>query len=153
MSELYTATPECDGIVSIALNGSEVTPPVENGYAVIRRKWKAGDKIELTLPMDVQRVKAIDKVEATRGQVALQYGPLVYCVEGVDQKLDKSLDSDASLTTEWKPDLLGGVKVIQGEWADDSSLTAIPYYARANRGIDGAEPKAGAPSTVWLKDE
>jgi DUF1680 family protein len=139
--------------VSIALNGSEIAPPVENGYAVIRRAWKAGDKIDLVLPMKIQRVRGIDKIEATRGQVALQYGPLVYCAEGVDQELDKALDSDAPLTTEWKPDLLGGLKVIQGTWADGSPLMAIPYYARGNRAADAADPKAAAPSTVWLKEQ
>jgi len=153
VSELYAGTPECDGIVSIALNGSEITPPVEDGYAVIRRSWKAGDKIDLVLPMKIQRVRAIDKIEATRGQVALQYGPLVYCAEGVDQELDKVIESDSPLTTEWKPDLLGGVKVIQGTWADGSPLTAIPYYARANRTEDAADPKAAAHSTVWLKEQ
>jgi len=105
------------------------------------------------LPMKIQRVRGIDKIEATRGQVALQYGPLVYCAEAVDQELDKAVDSDSPLTTEWKPDLLGGVKVIRGTWADGCPLTAIPYYARANRAEDAADPKAAAHSTVWLKEQ
>ena len=59
-------------------------PKIENGYAVIDRTWKAGDKIELELPMEPQRVKCIDEVEANRGRVALRYGPLVYNIESVD---------------------------------------------------------------------
>jgi len=153
VSELYTTTPPSDGIKALALNGSAVEPRIENGYAVITRTWKAGDKIDLVLPMKIQRIKGIDKVEATRGQVALQYGPLVYCAEAVGQDLDQAIDSDSPLKTEWKPDLLGGVKVIKGTWADGSPLTAIPYYARANRTGDTAEPKAAAHSIVWLKEQ
>ena len=87
VSELYSSTPQSDGITSIALNGSAITPRVEKGYAVITRTWKAGDKIDLVLPMKIQRIKGIDKIAATRGQVALRYGPLIYCVESVDQEL------------------------------------------------------------------
>ncbi len=153
VSELYINAPESDGITSIALNGSPITPPVENGYAVITRTWKAGDKIDLVLPMTVQRVKGIDKIEATRGRVALQYGPLIYTAESVDQELGKVLDPESALSTEWRGDLLGGVKVIRGTWSDGSPLTAIPYYARANRALGGADPKAATRSTVWLKEQ
>ena len=153
VSDLYTGTPESDGITSIALNGAAITPPVEKGYAVITRTWKAGDKIELVLPMKVQRIKGSEKIAATKGQVALSCGPLVYCAESVDQDLDKVLGADSALQTEWKGDLLGGVKVIKGTWADGSPLMAIPYYARANRAVDAVDPKAAAPSTVWLKEQ
>jgi DUF1680 family protein len=151
VSELYTPAPESNGIASIAVNGSAVTPKIENGYAVIARTWKAGDKIELVLPMKVQRIKADDKVAATRGRVALQYGPMIYCVEKADQELGKVLSPDSALTTEWKADLLDGVMVIKGTWADGSPLTAIPYYIRDNRNT--AEPRSRSlNSTVWLKD-
>jgi len=56
VSELYTGTPDSDGIASISVNGSAINPHVEKGYAVITRKWRAGDKIDLKLPMKVQRV-------------------------------------------------------------------------------------------------
>jgi uncharacterized protein len=104
------------------------------------------------LPMRVQRIKADDKVAATRGRVALQYGPMIYCVEKADQELGKVLSPDSALTTEWKADLLDGVMVIRGTWADGSPLTAIPYYIRDNRNT--AEPRSRSlNSTVWLKDQ
>jgi len=153
VSDLYTGTPRSSGITSIALNGSAITPPVAKGYAVITRDWKAGDKIDLVLPMKVQRVKGIDIIAATRGQVALRYGPLIYCVESVDQNLDNVLRADSALHAEWKGDLLDGVKIIKGTWANGSPLTAIPYYARNNRTIDTPEGRRAARSSVWLKDQ
>ncbi len=160
VSGLYTSTPPSDGITSISVGGSAIDPPVEKGYAVIIRDWKAGDKIELVLPMKVQRIKGRDAIEATRGQVALRYGPLIYSVESVDQDIDKVLRPDSVLKTQWRGDLLGGVTVITGTWADGSALTAIPNYARNNRaaapsedsGTTGSKPRP-ARSTVWLRDE
>jgi hypothetical protein len=151
VSDLYTGTPESNGITSIALNGSAITPPVEKGYAVITRTWKAGDKIDLVLPMKVQRIKGSEKIAATRGQVALSCGPLIYSAESVDQNLDQVLGADSALHTEWKGDLLGGVKVIKGTWADGSVLTAIPYYARDNRVPATPERRGAFRSSVWLK--
>jgi uncharacterized protein len=133
-SVLYTPTPEVKGLKSIAVNGSPITPKIVNGYAVVERDWKAGDKIDLVLPMEVQRIKADDKIAADRGLVALRYGPLVYNVERADnQDITQALAANASFTTEWQKDLLGGVLVIKSKWADGSALTAIPNYARNNR--------------------
>jgi DUF1680 family protein len=124
------------------VNGKTISPKIENGYVVITRKWKAGDTIDLALPMKVQIVKADEKVAAERGRVALRYGPLIYSVEKADQPdLNLALGSDP-LTPEWRGDLLGGVMVITGKWADGSPLMAIPNYARENRG--------GGSSVVWL---
>jgi hypothetical protein len=153
VSDLYGGAPKSNGITSIALNGSAIAPPVEKGYAVITRTWKAGDKIELVLPMKVQRIKGIDKIAATRDQVALSYGPLIYSAESVDQDLDKVLGADSALHTEWKGDLLGGVKVIKGAWANGSPLTAIPYYVRNNRIPDTPEGRRASRSTVWLREK
>ncbi len=162
VSELYTATPESDGIASISVNGIAIEPTIEKGYAVITRTWKAGDTIDLKLPMKIQRIKASDKIAATKGQVALRYGPLIYCVEAADQELGKVLPPQTPLKTEWKGDLLGGVTVIEGTWADSSPLTAIPYYARDNRieetptgGPGQGGPRRGRRSinsSVWMKD-
>jgi DUF1680 family protein len=158
-SELYTPTPQVSGLESLSVNGATIKPKIENGYAVITRKWKAGDKIILTLPMKVQRIKASDKIAATAGKVALRYGPLIYSAEAVDQSLDKVLAPDSTLTTEWKGDLLDGVMVIKGAWADGSPLTAIPNYVRDNRlpqnDAASPSPRRGArsiSSMVWLKD-
>jgi len=160
VSRLYTNTPKSNGITSISVNGSAVNPPIEKGYAVITRTWKAGDKIDLTLPMKVQRVKASDRVAATAGRVALRYGPLIYSAERVDQDINNVLSPESVLSTEWKGDFLGGVLVIKGTWADGSALTAIPNYARSNRGLgastgSGLRPRGRGTlsSSVWLKDQ
>ena len=78
---------------------------------------------------------------ADRGLVALRYGPLIYNLESVDQPVDGQLNVDTPLTTEWQPDLLGGVVVIHSRFANGSSLTAIPNFARNNR---------GGRSVVWF---
>ena len=159
VSELYKSTPQANGITSITVNGSRVRSNIVNGYAQIRRDWKAGDKIELVLPMKVQRVKADERIEATRGKVALRYGPLIYNVEQVDQDITKVFNPDTELTTEWRGDLLGGVMVIKGKWADGSDFLAIPNYARRNRlaaepAVRGGLGRGGrqASSIVWIKD-
>jgi DUF1680 family protein len=134
VSELYSSEPNSDGIESLAVNGEPIDPKIENGYAVIRRTWKRGDTIDLVLPMKVQRIKSIDAVEANQGQVALRCGPLIYNIEAADgNKQDAALAADTELTTEWLPDLLGGVMVIKGQFADGSPLMAIPNFARNNR--------------------
>ena len=162
-SELYTPTPQVNGLESLSVNGAPVEPTLDKGYAVLARDWKAGDKIELVFPMKVQRVTASDKIAATTGRVALRYGPLLYTVEQVDQDITKVLGRDAALTTEWKGDLLEGVMVIKGTLADGSPLMAIPYYARTNRdsrapgagGADSGGARGRGPrpvsATVWMK--
>lgn len=166
VSALYKASPEVGGLTSIAVNGSAVKPKMENGYAVIARNWKAGDKVELVLPLGVQRVKPSDKIEATRGKVALRYGALIYNIEAADQDITKALSPNSPLTTEWRKDFLGGVMVIKGQFADGSPMLAIPNFVRANRVPPtpvppvNAPPEAGAPrpaprapiSIVWIKE-
>ncbi len=144
VSELYASTPQSDGIDSIAVNGAAVKPAIEDGYAVIARDWKAGDTIELSLPMHVQRIKADAHIAATRGRVALRVGPLIYNLESVDQPIDGVLAPSAPLSTEWRADLLGGVVVIKGAFTDGKPFIAVPNYARLNR---------GGRSIVWVKDE
>jgi len=133
-SELYTPTPKISGLKSLALNSKPVLNfKSQNGYVVITRDWQAGDKIELEFPMEVQRIKAEERVSADRGLVALRYGPLIYDAERADQLDINQVLGPASLTTEWRGDLLDGVKVIKGFWADGSPLVAIPNFARCNR--------------------
>jgi len=155
VSELYRATANSDGITSISVNGSAIRPAVERGYAVITRNWKAGDRIDLKLPMKVQRVKGSSKIAATAGKVALRYGPLIYNAERVDQSLEEVLNPDSILTAEFKGDLLGGVMVIKGGWADGSEFTAIPNYARNNRDLatSGDRQRGEVSSSVWIKDQ
>ena len=143
-SELYTPTPQLGGLKSLSVNGKSVTPKIENGYAVITRDWKAGDKIDLVLPMEVQRVKADENIAADRGSVALRYGPLIYNVEQADQPNINNPIGSAPLTAEWRGDLLGGVMTIKGNWADGSPMLAIPNYARNNRTSTASSSEAVA---------
>ncbi len=152
VSDLYTSTPSADGITSLAVNGSQIKPLEEKGYAVIDRTWRAGDKIELLLPMKIQRVKGIDEIAATRGKVALRYGPLVYNVERLDQDITDVLIPDSALNAEWRGDLLGGVTVIKGTWTNGTELLAIPHYARENRSLENSRQRPGIRSVVWFRD-
>jgi hypothetical protein len=148
-SKLYTHTPEVSGLVSLAVNGRAVKPTIERGYAVVTREWKAGDRIELELPLKPQRITATEKIEATRGKVALRHGPMIYNVEAADQDLTKALDMASPLAAEWRGDLLGGVTVLTGKFADGSKMLAIPNYARTNRNPElppEAGPQAADPS-------
>jgi DUF1680 family protein len=132
-SKLYTESPALSGVKRFAVNGKQITPHMEKGYAVVTHEWKAGDRIELELPMEPQRVVADNRIKADLGNVALKYGPLIYNVEAADQQSIEQPLGDAPLQTEWRPDLLGGVMVITGKWQDGSPMTAIPNYARMNR--------------------
>lgn len=123
------------------------------------REWKAGDRIELELPMDPQRVEADERIKADLGDAALKYGPLIYSVEAADNtSIGHKLGNDP-LHTDWNADLLGGVVVINGKWDDGSPMTAIPNYARMNRvGAPPAYPDEGdrrgemrdVKSKVWI---
>jgi DUF1680 family protein len=164
VSKLYANAPEADGISSLTVNGAAARPMVRNGYAAIQREWKAGDTIEFTLPLKVQRVRAIEQVAADRGKVALRFGPLMYNIEKVDQDIAKTLAKDSPLTTKWRGDLLGGVMTINGSFDDGSPMLAIPNYARMNREAgpppppatfddNGARPAPRPPvSSVWIKE-
>src|ERR1035438_7283976 len=96
--------------------------------------------------MQVQRVKASEKIAADQGKLARRYGPLMYNIEKVDQDISKPLAANSTFTTEWHGDLLGGVMVIKGKFADGSDLLAIPNYARTNR--DPAPPPPPPPPTA-----
>ncbi len=132
-SRLYKESPAVRGVKRFAVNGREEKPVIQKGYAVVTREWKAGDRIELELPMEPQRIVADPRIKADADLVALQYGPLVYNVETADSQNIHQKLGDAPLKMEWKPDLLGGTMVIKGKWADGSELLAIPNYARMNR--------------------
>jgi DUF1680 family protein len=145
-SALYTPTPQVNGVKSLAVNGETIHPKIVNGYAVITRKWQAGDKIDLVLPMEVQRIVADKRVAANRGLVALRYGPLIYNVERADQPDINLTIGSKPLTAEWRGDLLHGVMAIKGQWADGSPLLAVPNYARNNRNSEGVG------SMVWIQN-
>ncbi|MFN2457283.1 MAG: glycoside hydrolase family 127 protein [Chitinophagaceae bacterium] len=136
--------------VIVSVNGKPFAYQLKNGYAIVNREWQKGDVVKLMLPMDVQRIAAIDSVKENRNRVALQRGPLIYCVEGADndgKAMNIILPDKQIFTTEYKPELLGGVVIVKTEAqviipsADGTSvetvnkkITAIPYYSWANRG-------------------
>jgi DUF1680 family protein len=91
-SELYKPVPQVSGLKSLKVNGQLITPKIENGYAAIKRTWKKGDKIELILPMEIQKIKADENIEADKGRIALRYGPLIYNVEVADQPNIEPID-------------------------------------------------------------
>ncbi|MGJ5816370.1 glycoside hydrolase family 127 protein [Paludibaculum fermentans] len=166
VSQLYKPSPDSNGITSILVNGKAVKTAAEKGYAVIARTWKAGDKIEFEVPLKPQRVKGVEQIEATRGKVALRYGPLIYNIERNEQDITKRLAPASPVTAEWKGDLLGGIIVLNGKFADGSPMLAIPNFVRKNRepglplppeepGPDatGRRPEEPAPtSIVWIRE-
>jgi len=143
-SALYTPKPDPKDKFTIQVNGQVQQIPVVRGYASLHRQWAPGDRVDLSLPMDVQRVYADKRVEDDRGRVALQRGPLVYNIEDADHDghcRSVVLKPDAPLRAVWKQDLLGGVMAIE---SDDGGLLAIPNYARLNR---------GGWSQVWIAED
>ena len=156
VSRLYRATPASDGITRLSVNGTAARATETNGYVEVVRAWKRGDTIEFTLPMPIQRVYGSDRIVAggdrpspVKGKVALRLGPLVYNIEQVDQDISGVLSPDARLAAEWRADLLEGVKVITGRFADGTPMLAIPNYARYNRNPPAppaAPPTAPAPA-------
>jgi DUF1680 family protein len=152
-SELYRFASTEAAPVSLKVNGESVeAKPGQDGYVHLTRSWNAGDKVDLDLPMPVRRVHAHDKVEANKGKVALMRGPVVYCLEGIDNKdidlFKLSLPRSAELSAEHSATLLGGVTVIHAQGLDENKnpvkVTAIPYYAWANRGK--------GPMTIWINE-
>jgi DUF1680 family protein len=151
----------CKDKPAVTVNGESVdASKPEKGYVTVSRQWKSGDVVKLSLPMPVERVYADPHVKADVGRVAIQRGPVVYCVEGVDsdgRARSLALPKDARLTATFDKDLLGGVVKVQGEGlavtgAGDegkrktapAAFTAVPYAVWDNR-------KPG-PLVVWLPE-
>jgi DUF1680 family protein len=141
-SDLYSYTDALKGKVIITVNGQEIKYRTHLGYAVITRKWSAGDEVKITLPMSICHIIANEKVKDDKNLAALEYGPIVYCVEGIDNnnQLDNlTLPDNAALKIEKRVDLLSGVNIITGDVPSNNGkalfkLTAVPYYVWSNRG-------------------
>ena len=169
--ELSLRVPEWSQGATLSLNGEKLANPVvRKGYALIERTWRVGDVIELDLKMRPQLIASNPRIDATRSSLAIQQGPLVYCLEDCDQAvrdglLDIEIDAQAALKTTWDAGLLGGVNVIEAAgrfvnmapWrgklyrpagslekleVQSIRLVAVPYFAWANRGI--------GPMLVWI---
>jgi DUF1680 family protein len=136
-SDLYRFKDEHTDDVGLRINDMPYPIETEKGFAKIKKKWTQGDRIELTLPMPIRRVLGHEKVPDNQGKMALERGPVVYCLEGVDNEgrvLGRSIPDNSSMETRFLPELLGGLMVIEGSFSDDGPLTAVPYYAWAHRG-------------------
>ncbi len=147
----------------LQVNGSPVAAENVHGYAALRRTWRAGDRVVLDLPMPVERVHADARVSAAAGQVALQRGPVVYCVEQADNGAALSalsLPRSNPLKAHFVPGMLGGCVIIEGQavrtehggqlYATEPARTtavrlcAVPYALWANRGE--------GEMRVWLRE-
>lgn len=159
-SDLYTYSDGKRPGYSVKVNGEAVTSALEQGYFTIERKWKKGDRVELQLDMEVRTVKANGKVEADRGRIAVERGPIVYCAEWPDNSfnvLSLLMNQHPQFEVVERPDLLYGLNQIktpvqtleydeQGRLVvKDQELTLIPYYAWAHRGPGNM--------AVWLPSE
>jgi len=140
-SGLYRYLEETAGAAVVSVNGGIVASKARSGFVRIHRRWRKGDKIEVSLPMAPRRVIAHEKVAEGRGLVAVERGPVVYCAEWADNDhgVDEiRLPDYTALEARYRPDLLGGVVVVTGtaESCRDSGggVMLIPYYAWANRG-------------------
>jgi uncharacterized protein len=172
---LRLRVPEWGQSAIVTINGQIIEKPtIETGYAVLERAWQAGDVVELALSIEPFIVEAHPRVDAVRGSVAVQRGPLVYCLEAADHPglnlMDIQLDETAPLQAIWREDVLPeGMMTVQmagyaletDEWRNHLyrrlrsgtrlarkpiPLTAIPYYAWANRGANAMRvwiPRAG----------
>jgi DUF1680 family protein len=156
--DLYKYEKTSNAQFTLSINGKPAEYKMEDGYAVIDREWKKGDQLELILPMEVKTVIARTELKQDDDRIALQRGPLVYCVEGADnngQAWNLFVPNNASFKTSFQKDLLEGVTTIQFESptiqvsidgqsvaTEVKTITAIPYYAWCNRGQNQMQ--------VWL---
>ena len=159
-SNLYTFTDRKQLSYAVRVNGEPVESRLEKGYFSISRVWKKGDVIDVHFDMEPRTVKAISKVAADRGRVAIERGPIVYCAEWPDNDfsvLSILMNQKSKFRVEKRPDMLYGINTIQTDAqalsydtdgrlvAKDVTLTMIPYYAWAHRGT--------GEMTVWLPQE
>jgi len=159
-SDLYTFVDNKQLSYSVKVNGEKAESTLENGYFTINRDWKKGDYVEIHFDMEPRTVKANQKVEADRGRVAVERGPVVYCAEWPDNNfnvLSVVMNRKPEYKVIEKSDLLHGLNQIQTNaqllkyddkgriQAEDVNLTLIPYYAWAHRGA--------GEMAVWLPQD
>jgi uncharacterized protein len=157
---------------SIQINGTPVTglQPADNGYLAVEREWQPGDVVMYQMDMPIQAVFANPAVRYLEGRIAIQRGPLVYCLEGTDHNhiildriaIDAKQISSGNFAVEHQDILLGGVSILHGrgimvedgDWdgklyrreqpvTKPVEITAVPYYAWDNR--------APGEMRVWLR--
>ena len=160
-SDLYTYTDGKRLGYSVMVNDQPANGVLgEDGYYSINRKWKKGDKIELQLDMEPRTVQANNKVEADRGRIAIERGPIVYCAEWPDNNFDVLsifVNQKPQFQVAEHPELLEGIVMLSTDGqvlsyddkgrlvAEDVTLNLIPYYAWCHRGSGNM--------AVWLPQE
>lgn len=150
--DLYSFSDTLNHPVIIKVNSQEVQFGTEKGYAVVKRKWKKGDLIEITFPMEVRKVIANEKVHADSSKFILQCGPVTYCIEGKDQDaasvMNLAVDPDQEFNIFTREELISGTPAIQflakdfsmndkgiiNSGGQERVIIAIPYHLWANRG-------------------
>ncbi|MBP7011725.1 MAG: glycoside hydrolase family 127 protein [Bacteroidales bacterium] len=146
---------------SIVLNGKELpAQELTDGYFCIDRKWSKGDKVEVHFEMQPRTVKANPNVEADKGKIAVERGPIVYCAEWPDNDFDilsTFMNQKPQFELIEKPDLLSGIIQLRTDaqvlrydergrlQTQDVKLNLIPYYAWAHRGSGNM--------AVWLAQD
>ncbi len=150
-SDLYHYLKKIDEKVGLKVNGKPIEIICEKGYTHISRTWKDGDIIKLDFPMTIRRVLAHEQIKEDNGKVAFERGPIVYCVEWVDNKAkylrNLFIADDIELASEYREDMFNGIVIITGtahylKHNEDRkkiiksklNFLAIPYYAWAHRG-------------------
>lgn len=131
--DLYTYKNASNAKVTVTINGKPIAYQEDKGYITITRKWKKGETIALDFPMEVKEVVTNSKVEGNVGKVALEYGPIVYAIEEIDNATDFdkiTVNAGDTFKVTNEPTLLEGVNTIRTE-----KLKAIPYYSWSNRGV------------------
>ncbi len=166
--EIALRLPDWSRAFELRLNGQTVTASAVHGYLRVDRPWQAGDRLELRLDMTPQWLEGHPRVESAGGRLAIQRGPIVYCVEQADHREDDDIrllrvDPRQPLTPVWRDDLMGGVMTIQAGGCVDPArwqgrlygplsnphpqrrpveVVAVPYGWWANR--------TPGPMRVWL---
>lgn len=159
-SDLYKYADRKNLSYSVQVNGEPVESKLEDGYFVISRRWKKGDIVNVHFDMEPRTVKAHPEVEADRGRIAIERGPLVYCAEWPDNDfsvLSIIMNQRPQFELIERPDLLEGIVQLktgaqilsfneEGRIeVEDVQLIMIPYYAWAHRG--------SGEMSVWLPNE
>jgi DUF1680 family protein len=149
--DLYKFTDQNNEAYKISVNGEQIISSVANGYAVIDRKWKKGDKVILDLPMPIRTVIADGRIKDDVGKIAYQRGPVIYCAEWPDNEdgkiLNLIIDKDSDFSTQFVVGLLDGTQIIKAsgiqtrktlkgktESLEKEPVTLIPYALWNNRG-------------------
>lgn len=145
-SALYSFENKLSGEIKVILNGKKANYQLANGFIEINREWQKGDKLEVDFPQEVRQIKADPLLVDDKGKTAVQYGALVYCMEGVDNvnSFGEKLKAQ-SFKVQFNSNKLGGINEIYATSSGNKKVTLIPYYTWSNRGVGNMK--------VWMENE